>query len=280
VIGVFFLQNSSSKSLASPAHTQNLPQKSSISSEAHTVTMPCETKHPNLRVFMYHYVRDDDVHDTTTTRNLSVTPKRFTEELQTVRELADAGKILLPTGDVFFELLQKHCYPKKPLWIFSADDGWQDTYTALFPIAVEQRIPFFLGIITSKMGEKGFVTQEQVQEMSKNPLITIASHSVTHREHSQLTEKEERIEFCESKKQLEELTGKEVLAYIYPVGKISNLSADIAKSCGYEIAWSTDRGEKTLSGTLTKSEWELNRTRISHDTETDFFRQILSEENK
>lgn len=134
-------------------------------------------------------------------------------------------------GADLIEAIHKDCFPSGKIWIFTSDDGWIDTYTDLFPIAHEYNVPFFLGIITNRIDTPGFVTTKQVQEIVKNPLFTITSHSITHSEQDRMNKATETQEICESKKILENITRKSIYTYTYPEGRMSKDSKEISEKC-------------------------------------------------
>lgn len=103
---------------------------------------------------MYHYIRDDEVHDNPATRNLSVTPANFRAHMEIVSRLAKEQEISLMNGADFADAFQKDCFPAENIWIFTSDDGWKDNATYLLPIASEYKVPFIFGIISGKVGAK------------------------------------------------------------------------------------------------------------------------------
>ena len=218
---------------------------------------------------MYHYVREDDPHDAPVTHSLSVTPKNFDSHMQIVSALAKQKKISLMTGEDFEKAMENNCFPSAKIWIFTADDGWIDTFTDLAPIAEKYQIPFIFGIISSKTNHKAFVNSEQIKKLSDNPLFTIASHTMTHQPLNRVSEKIEKAEICQSKKDLEKIVQKPVNLFIYPMGKIGKNSEKFLKECGYSLAWSTNFGKNF--------DWNhpnfynMNRVRVDHDTGTRFF---------
>jgi peptidoglycan/xylan/chitin deacetylase (PgdA/CDA1 family) len=100
--------------------------------------------------------------------------------------------------------------------ILTSDDGWEDTYTNLAPIAREYKIPFFFGIIANKIDTTGFLSTIQIQDLMNTPLFTASSHSLNHLDHSKLGATQEQKEICDSKKQIESITGKPVDTFIFP----------------------------------------------------------------
>lgn len=172
--------------------------------------------HPHIEFFMYHYIRDKDSRDTPITARLSVSPALFESHMQTIAALRDQGKITLMHGEDFVRAFNSSCFPGDNIWVFTADDGWSDTYDTLFPIAKKYNIPFFVGIIGGKIDIPGFVTEKQIRVISEDPLFTISSHSMNHGDQSKMTREDELHEICESKSILEKITGKGVLTYIFP----------------------------------------------------------------
>lgn len=235
---------------------------------------PC-VRNPDIQFFMYHYIRSHDPHDNASTQDLSVDPEDFRTEMSYVRDRANEWKITLMNGVDLIASLQSRCFPGNHIWVFTSDDGWSDTYTNLVPIAKEYWVPFFLGIIGNRIDTTGFVTSQQVREISNNPLFTISSHSMTHDEQDKMSEKSEKYEICESKKILENLIKKPILTYIYPVWKMSQNSQKIAKSCEYSLAWSTGFGSRW--NPTNPSRYDINRIRIHHTTTINLFHHVLEE---
>jgi len=86
---------------------------------------------------------------------------------------------------------------------------------------------------------------EEVREMSEHN-ISFGSHTVSHPVLSFLSEREGRLEICESKKVIEEKTQKPVKTFAYPYGKTGDYRSDyifkVLENEGFECACSTNRG--------------------------------------
>lgn len=234
---------------------------------------PCIPR-PDIHFFMYHYIRDADPYDTPSTQDLSVSPALFEAHMQKVRSIADTWKIMLMIGEDFERSIRSGCFPGENVWIFTADDGWSDSFTDLAPIATRYQVPFFLGIIAGDIGKKWFVTSDEVVKLSQDPLITIASHSLFHEDHSKLSFEALTSNLCESKQILEKLTLKPIFAYVYPSGRLNHeFDTAIEKKCGYSLTWSTGFGKNY--DRAHPSFLELNRTRIHSDTPPDFYEKYI-----
>ncbi|MFZ4461734.1 MAG: polysaccharide deacetylase family protein [Patescibacteria group bacterium] len=258
----------------SKIHVPEKPVQPSVLSTG-SIDAPKSTvclKRANISVFMYHYVRDHIPQDAKVIVQLSVPPKVFDEQMQHVRELADAGKMALLSTDELVTATKTHCYPHAEIFTFIADDGWIDSYTALAPIAHKYRIPFSFGIITSKLGVDNFVTENEVRELLKDPLFTIISHSVNHSDQDIMTEKQERHEICDSKTGLEALTGRTINTFIFPSGRMSANSTKLLKECGYSLGFSTGFGKSWQEST---SLLDLNRIRVYPESKPKYFDKYL-----
>jgi peptidoglycan/xylan/chitin deacetylase (PgdA/CDA1 family) len=83
------------------------------------------------------------------------------------------------------------------------------------------------------------VTWEQLKEMSADPLVTIASHTVTHpKDLRLLTDDELGKEIIETKHILEEKLGIPIRYFTYPEGKFDARVKQWAIAAGYKMAFS------------------------------------------
>lgn len=99
------------------------------------------------------------------------------------------------------------------------DDGLEDVYTMAYPFLKEHNVPFTIFVITDFLDTDGYITTEQLKEMSKDPLVTIGSHGVTHKILPKLSREEKMFELSESKRKLSELIGKDVTVFAYSHGQ-------------------------------------------------------------
>ena len=62
------------------------------------------------------------------------------------------------------------------------------------------------------------LTREELQALAASGLVTVGAHGLTHTPLAALDEEEQRREIVQSRRQLEELLGREVVAFSYPFG--------------------------------------------------------------
>jgi peptidoglycan/xylan/chitin deacetylase (PgdA/CDA1 family) len=89
------------------------------------------------------------------------------------------------------------------------------------------------------------ISWEEIIELSKDELCTIAGHTKNHYALNQLSIEEVKSEIIEANKLIEEKTGKKIEHFAYPFGsrvEIGRREFDIVKSLGFKTTTTTRRG--------------------------------------
>lgn len=94
--------------------------------------------------------------------------------------------------------------------------------------------------------ERSAMTMDELKEISKHLLVSIQSHTVNHPILTKLPNDMLEFELKESQKQLEEITGKEVFAFSYPNGSLTDREINATKKY-YKIAFSTEQNNIRIS---------------------------------
>lgn len=87
------------------------------------------------------------------------------------------------------------------------------------------------------------MTWNQISELSKDPICTIASHSVSHVAMDKLNATQVKYELQQSKKIIEEKLNKEVNHFAYPYGRINNNVCSLVFQAAYKTALLANGGE-------------------------------------
>ena len=111
--------------------------------------------------------------------------------------------------------LPEECLPSSMI-TFTFDDGCLSTYTRAFPILEKYSYPATAFIITSAVGEPGYMTIEQILDLVNNGW-EIGSHTVSHADLTQLSDGQLSYELLESKQYLESF-GLKVENFSSPYG--------------------------------------------------------------
>ena len=112
--------------------------------------------------------------------------------------------------------LENGIVPKDKI-VVTFDDVPINVYYNAVPILREHKIPYVLYISIGLVGEEGYLSKNQIIELSKDPLCTIGSHTVSH---CKLKHKEVNLynELSTSKQILEDWIDKPVEHFAYPYG--------------------------------------------------------------
>jgi peptidoglycan/xylan/chitin deacetylase (PgdA/CDA1 family) len=86
------------------------------------------------------------------------------------------------------------------------------------------------------------MTINEVMALTKDPLITIGAHTVTHPALTELDAEGRRWEIAASKAVCEELAGQKVRAFAYPFGEFNRDARAAAIAAGFDCACSTRPG--------------------------------------
>lgn len=112
------------------------------------------------------------------------------------------------------------------LWF---DDGYVEDFTIIRPLLREHGLIGILAIITSKVGEEGYLNIEQLKIMIREGW-KIASHSVTHQSFKNLSMKEVDWELRKSLEWINENLGLTPVGFVAPYGHINQTQKALAMS--------------------------------------------------
>jgi peptidoglycan/xylan/chitin deacetylase (PgdA/CDA1 family) len=167
------------------------------------------------------------------------------------------------------------------------DDGYEDNYRYAYGILKQYDIPATIFVIVDLIGKDGFLNWAEIKEMSDSGLIDIESHTMVHPYLMGVDDDALKKEFRESKRVLEEMTGKDVDFICYPMGVYDERTKREAKEAGYKAAFATKPTRLKPNYDI----YEIKRVRISATSNNMFvfmikisgyhsFFKIYKDENK
>ena len=93
------------------------------------------------------------------------------------------------------------------------------------------------------------LTWAQLREMANDPLVTIASHTISHpRDLRELSDDELAQEVLQSKTILEERLGKDIHYFTYPEGHVDERVKQWVIAAGYQMAFSMNDLDEKYAG--------------------------------
>ena len=193
-------------------------------------------------IFMYHDILPEkEVF-------FDVTPEELRAHFEYLR---DEGATPITMDELVAHLRTGAPLPEKPV-LLTFDDGYGGHYEYVYPLMKEFNYPAVFGIYVNKMsltGGRSSVTWEQLREMAADPLVTIASHSVTHPlDLRPMSEEELQVEIVESKEILERELGIPIRYFVYPVGHNDERVQGWVEKAGYRAALSMDDNDEQFAG--------------------------------
>jgi peptidoglycan/xylan/chitin deacetylase (PgdA/CDA1 family) len=177
-----------------------------------------------------------------------VTPEELDAHFQ---YLQSQGMTPISADWLFAHLKTGVPLPSKPV-LLSFDDGYGGHYQYVFPLLKKYNYPGLFSIYLKKIEGKTkrtSVTWAQLKEMAASPLVTIASHSVTHpKDLRTLSDDELTTEISQSKHLLEENLGIPIHYFTYPEGKYDDRVKQQVIAAGYKAAFSMNDLDEHYAG--------------------------------
>lgn len=183
-------------------------------------------------ILVYHHVRAQEGWGKTTwSWKMTVTPQTFERDMQ---YLADKGYNTITLSELTSAIRGETWLPEKPV-VITFDDNNLSQYDVALPIMEKhgQRAVFYL--IAKYLDSANMVNRERALALQAKG-HEIASHTMTHRALTGLNDEDLKWELEESKRVLEELTGRPIKHLAYPGTAHNQRVRDATKAAGYETA--------------------------------------------
>ena len=167
--------------------------------------------------------------------DIDISRERFAQQLQWLsrwRRVARLEETLKPNRD--------------RLVAITFDDGYRDNLYVALPLLEKFRLPMTLFVASGFIGHEGYLSREELCEISKHPLVTIGAHGLWHRHFTRLSPNEARLELIESRRCLESVTGRTIDLMAWPYGECNTTLEELSKQCGYRAAWSVCQGTNAM----------------------------------
>lgn len=210
-------------------------------------------------ILNYHRVGEEGDPTITVSQGAFVRQMSFLKEADRLISLKELVSLLV---------IDRLALPRKVSVTF--DDGTHDNYTNVFPFLRSHQLPVTVFLITEWIGKKGFLSWEEVREMSKEG-VEFGSHTKTHAYLPSLPSRkllEEEIRG--SKEILEERLGKEVSLFSYPVGGFTEEIKKMVEEAGYKAAVTTNRGERKAP----RDRFALSRIKMTESSTSPLIFQV------
>jgi peptidoglycan/xylan/chitin deacetylase (PgdA/CDA1 family) len=201
----------------------------------HDISLACQGQ--RIPVIMYHDVIPERGPGSVW---FDATTDEFEEQMKWIK---DHGATPISLQDLYDHLTKGKEVPDGSI-VITFDDNYQGFYDHAVPILRKYQYPAAMFVHTGYVGDKEHgrpkMTWDELKELSKDPLFTIESHTVTHpADITKLSPEDQEKELNDSKAALEQHLGKSIDFLAYPDGNNNSLTQSLAKAAGYKMAFST-----------------------------------------
>lgn len=207
-------------------------------------------------IIMYHNIDANSAGS-----RLSVSPESFKRQM---RFLKNQHYNVVKLEDLA-DMVRKNKFPLKTISI-TFDDGYENNYTQAYPVLKSLGLCATIFIAPALVGADGYLTWDQIAEMSESGVISIGSHSMSHAWLPDLADQKLDSEILGSRRSIEGHLRGEVYSFSYPVGGFNQDVRDKVIKSGYKIAVATNPGKKYPKHDL----FAMKRLRISSTSDNLF----------
>jgi len=188
-------------------------------------------------VLMYHDIKEIEIN------GFDVSVKDFCQQLDW---LASHEYKTLSAHEFVECLTQNTPFPEKSVLI-TFDDGYDGVNAYAVPELRKRGMKATFFIIKNRMGNKltgySYLTEQQIKELSADPLFSIQSHTLTHADLTKISAEQLQDEVAGSKKFFEDLTGTQSEMIAFPTGYYNKSVLDAVERAGYKASFAvSDQG--------------------------------------
>lgn len=186
-------------------------------------------------ILMYHCIDQNGA-----VSSLSVSPENFKRQMQ----FLSRHNYNVISLDEFVQLKRRGGQFARNTIVITFDDGYEDNYSFAYSVLKKYNLPAAIFVIVDSIGEEGYLTYAQIEEMLNSGIIDIGSHSLSgdYLPGRSISELKRQIGF--SKKLLQAKINKEIDLFCYPIGGFSPQIQAMLERYGYKAACTTNRGRR------------------------------------
>ena len=126
--------------------------------------------------------------------------------------------------------------------LLTIDDAFESFYSNAWPILKNKKIPFILFVSTREIGKYGYMTWEQIKEISTSNLVTIGNHSHSHEYLIDWENNKIITDLETSIKIFKEKLGYSPEIFSYPFGEYSTSLKKIVSDLNFKFAFGQHSG--------------------------------------
>ncbi|MBP2662695.1 MAG: putative xylanase/chitin deacetilase [Firmicutes bacterium] len=182
-------------------------------------------------LLMYHDIKEAEIN------GFDVSVKDFSQQMDW---LAANNYKTLSMHEFVECLTQNTPFPKKSVLI-TFDDGYDGITRYAVPELRKRGMNATFFIIKDRIGTKltdySYLTEQQIKELSKDPLFSIQAHTLTHADLTKISAEQLQDEVAGSKKFFTELTGTQCETIAFPYGFYNKSVLNAVEKADYKASF-------------------------------------------
>ena len=192
-----------------------------------------------IPILMYHRINVLSPGAPSITRRLTVHPADFARQMRWLRR---HGYHTVTQRELFGALVRGWPLGRRPIMI-TFDDGYRDAFYRAAPLLKQLRMRGTAYVISGRVvnGDRTFLSSGLLRALERRG-IEIGSHSASHRDLTQLSDREALDELMGSRRALERWLRHPVQWLAYPYGAYDERVERLARRAGYVLAVTTETG--------------------------------------
>lgn len=209
-------------------------------------------------ILMYHHIGYPPPDANAVRQDLTVSPELFTQHLIHLKNL---GYTSITMDDLWAALTRGTALPAQPV-VITFDDGYDNAYDHAFPRLQDQAMVGTFFLISEFMGQPGYMTWEQAQEMLEDGM-ELGNHTRTHPDLSTLDRDAQHAQIQGAADQIEAMLDFRPRFFCYPLGRFNDDSVAVVRETGHDAATTIADGTLKYSTDLHR----MTRVRIRNITD-------------
>jgi len=189
-------------------------------------------QHYEVPILMYHSLDASRIGS-----YAAVSPQRFREQMRIIKE----GGYKVMELEEYCRLLKEGIEPPRKSLVITFDDGHKDNLVAA-KILEEFGFPSTIFLIVDKLGQTGYLSQEDVRFLLKEGNVDIGSHTLNEVYLPDAPAEVLTREIAGSRKKLKQLFGEDINTFSYTIGGFNKTILEAVEQAGYLCACTTNRG--------------------------------------
>jgi peptidoglycan/xylan/chitin deacetylase (PgdA/CDA1 family) len=206
---------------------------------------PLRPRRVAIPILMYHRINVPSPGAPAITRRLTVHPADFARQMRWLRR---HGYQTVTQRQLFDALMHGRPLGGRPIMI-TFDDGYRDVFYKAARVLSKLRMQGMAYVISDRVvwGDRTFLSPGLLRALEHRG-IEIGSHSVSHSDLTQLSDREVLAELTWSRRSLERWLRHPVQWLAYPFGSYDGRIERLARRAGYVLAVTTEEGTVQSAG--------------------------------